>query len=114
MPSWKKKNPPPSYGHWGFLRAWCAPLRGKLSLCFPYASRVQTCTILVALTKENGGLDPKTFAKIWSALVLLTLLARVDCRGWKFVFSSYCFPDYWQQQTWTEPNPGIREPMFKF
>lgn len=100
---------------WEFLRPWCAPVRGKLMLGFRYNARVPSTTydsIEVALPKEERTATPETLGTIRSALILLTLLARVDHSSWKYVLAEHCDLDLKHREMYTNED-AFRQPRFK-
>lgn len=68
--------------HWAFLRPWCAPVCGKL--------HVQLDGIRVRLPSNPEDATPARLHAIRDALLLLSLVARVDPCGWKHVATEYC------------------------
>lgn len=84
---------------WDFMRPWCAPLRGKFYLHQVHVSRVPSysSTSLSVLLRET----PERTRAIRDALVLLSMIARVDRRAW-YVASTHCGANIKNQESDTE------------
>lgn len=82
---------------WGFLRAWCAPVRGVLSIeraLQPHVPYERFDGIRVEIPRKSGGRDRAAMLRgIRHSLVLLTLVERVDPHAWRHALVDYCALD---------------------
>lgn len=73
---------------WDFMRPWCVPVRGKLYMNDGTRSRVSSsyCVGLLVQLPDTPG----KMRGVRDALVLLSLIARVDRSAWEYVVSTHC------------------------
>lgn len=82
---------------WGFLRAWCAPVRGALSIeralqpHVPY-ERFDWIRVEVSLLSGGGGTAAR-LRSVRHALVLLAVVAHIDPVAWRHALIEYCALD---------------------
>jgi hypothetical protein len=79
---------------WGFMRPWCAPVRGRLALVVAESNSVppsRAIGLSVALCKTSSEpVGAARFRSIRETLVLLALLARINRQVWRHVLVHYC------------------------
>lgn len=80
---------------WAFLCPWLAPVRGRLLVepqehLLKREPRSKRLDVTLSLPGRSEGVTPKLVREMRDALVLLSLVARVDCQAWAHVISTHC------------------------
>lgn len=77
---------------WRFMRRWCSPVRGRLHMGHVERLAVPRVTYIgldVGIF-DYAFLSPRRVRGVREALILLTMVARVDPQAWKHVLNEHC------------------------
>lgn len=101
---------------WGFMRRWCAPICGKLRIrrltesCAKVPS-YRCAGVEMVLPKVKAEATPTKLNAIREALVLLSLIARVNYSAFQYVLAEYCGMEVMHQRICIESDEFM-DPQF--
>lgn len=102
---------------WRFLRPWCAPLRNRVALQPGSGSSLGPAALVsvqVRLPTRDEGATSEQLRFLLDALVLLAMVARVDCDAWRHVLTAHCQLRLPDKDTRSEHMGDLHDARFVF